>query len=95
MDSATVGYLAQDTADQTAVTWDIKDRTVTQVSVKAGIPVTFGSDKRPLLFQINTFIEMLLGSLQEMIGRVYFGEEMIQEADDEFYLCLFPKAHLL
>ena len=30
-----------------------------------------------------------------MIGRVYFGEEMIQEADDEFYLCLFPKAHLL
>lgn len=29
MDSATVGYLAQDTADQTAVTWDIKDRTVT------------------------------------------------------------------
>ena len=22
-----------------------------------------------------------------MIGRVYFGEEMIQEADDEFYLC--------
>ena len=29
MDSVTVGYLAQDTADQTAVTWDIKDRTVT------------------------------------------------------------------
>ena len=30
-----------------------------------------------------------------MIGQVYFGKEMIQEADDEFYLCLFPKAHLL
>ena len=49
--------------------------------VKAGIPVTV--HKRPVLSKINTLIEVL----KETIGQVYYGEETIQVADDEFYLC--------
>ena len=33
--------------------------------------------KRPVLSKIN----------KETIGQVYYGEETIQVADDEFYLC--------
>ena len=38
--------------------------------------------KRPVLSKINTLIEVL----KETIGQVYYGEETIQVADDEFYL---------